>query len=372
MLRCGLLSPGARKSDMQILQFSAYSLKYSELFGALSRMAIFDVDLYRLKTRARAFWSISTLDERTIDAFMRSYVLFDGDWTNGNGKREEQIVDYYAVINHLCALGNVEKMYIPPVRDASASVTDNQVLFEQKMMRDIGATSGDKVLDIGCGRGRVASHIASHTGARVIGINIDPNQLENARHFVRREGLDDRCEFLRSSLNDPLPFADGWFDAAYQIQAFTYAKDKDAVFRELFRVLRPGSRFSYLDWVLLPAFDPDSDEHVNIVDRTRPFIGAVDTPTVGEIEDSMKKAGFEIVLSENASKGGHQSPLITSERKHFALVRKLVAVGVRSGLVPQHVSLLLNRLKKDAEAFLAADEMRLATTSYQIVGEKPR
>jgi sterol 24-C-methyltransferase len=330
-----------------------------------------DIDLYRLRTRLLALFRLATLDAATVEAFVRSRALFDGDWTSGSAKSEAQIVDYYAVMNHLCALGNVEKMYIPPVRDPAADVPQNQVLFERDMMRAIGARPGARVLDIGCGRGRIANHVMEHAGAHVTGINIDPDQLDNARAFAKRRGLEARCAFIERSLNEPLPFADASFDAAYQVQAFTYARDKDAVFRELFRVLRPGARFSYLDWVLLPAYDPSNEEHVDLVRRTRPYIGAIDTPAVAEVEASMVRAGFEIVRSENANIGGPQSGLIASERKHFALVRRLVGIGMRSGLMPRHIPLLLNHLKRDADAFARSDAMGLATTCYQIVCEKP-
>jgi sterol 24-C-methyltransferase len=87
------------------------------------------LDMHRLKTRLNALRRLYTLDQREIDAFMDSYRLFDGDWSNENGKREEQLIDYYRVLNHLCALGNVEKMYFPPLTDPSAGVTGNQILF---------------------------------------------------------------------------------------------------------------------------------------------------------------------------------------------------------------------------------------------------
>jgi sterol 24-C-methyltransferase len=334
-------------------------------------MAILDIDLYRVKTRLRALLWLYTLDQRDIDAFMNAYILFDGDWSTNNGKREEHIVDYYKVLSHLCTLGNVEKMYIPPLLDPAAGVTGNQVLFERKMMRDIGVHAEARVLDIGCGRGRVASHVAAHTGARVTGLNIDPGQLDNARAFTNGNGLSRCCEFVLGTFNNPLPFPDGSFDAGYEIQAFTYAKDKDAVFAEVFRVMRPGAKFSYLDWVLLPAYDPKNPQHADLVNRTKPFIGAVDTVAAEEITGSMKKAGFEILLSENASIGGHQSALIMSERKYFGFLRKLVAIGVKSRLLPPHFPPLFNRLKKNADAFVAADQMGLATTSYQIVCQKP-
>ena len=218
-------------------------------------MGMFGIDTSRLKTRATALRRLYTLDQNEIDAFLQSYMLFEGDWSNENGKHEEQIIDYYRVLNHLCSLGNVEKMYFPPYLDPRVGVAANQALFERKMMSDIGVKQGARVLDIGCGRGRVANHVATFGGANVSGINIDPSQIESAREFAERQGLADRCEFRLSSLNDPLPFADESFDACYEIQALTYAKDVVAVFGEIFRVLRPGARLSYLDWVLLPGYD---------------------------------------------------------------------------------------------------------------------
>src|SRR5215468_7264235 len=124
-------------------------------------MRIPRINIDRARTRLRALHALYTLSQEDIDRFMDSYALFDGDWSNQNGKREAQIVDYYRVLNHLCALGNVEKMYIPPILDPAAGVTGNQVLFEQKMSRDIDVKRGDQVLDIGCGRGRVACHLAN-------------------------------------------------------------------------------------------------------------------------------------------------------------------------------------------------------------------
>lgn len=332
-------------------------------------LGLVGVDLYRLRTRTNALYSLATLSEKDLDAYMSSYVLFDGDWSNDNGKNESQIADYYRVINHLCALGNVEKMYIPPLRDPNVSLIRNQELFELKMMEDIGALDkkeGQKVLDIGCGRGRVAMHTAMVTGAHVTGINIDPSQISNALWYSNRIGLQDQTEFRQGSLNDHLPFPDNTFDAAYEIQAFTYAKDKVAVFKEVFRVLKPGAKFSYLDWLLLDNYDPKNEEHVGYVRRTMPFIGAVDTVHYKEVEQAMEKAGFKVLLSEDASIGGHQGPLINSEREYYAWIRTFARL-----FLPSRFMKMLRRLREDAEAFVAADELRIATTSYQIVCQKP-
>ena len=83
------------------------------------------------------------------------------------------------------------------------------------MFEDIGAfdeKDNKRVLDIGCGRGRVALHAAKVTDAHVSGLNIDPSQIANAKYYAKRIGLQDQVDFQISSLNDPLPFPDETFD----------------------------------------------------------------------------------------------------------------------------------------------------------------
>jgi sterol 24-C-methyltransferase len=334
-------------------------------------MRIPRIDIARAKTRLRALHALYTLSQHDVDRFLDAYALFDGDWSHPNGKHEAQIVDYYRVINHLCALGNVEKMYIPPVLDPAAGVTANQVLFEQKMSRDLDLKPGDQVLDIGCGRGLVACHLATFAGASVTGINIEPSQVKFAAAFSRLSNLETQCRFVEGSLNDPLPFGNESFDAVYQIQAFTYVQNKEKVFAEIFRVMRPGARFSYLDWVRLPGFDRANPHHVNLMNRTRAVLGAVDTPSPEEICDPMKKAGFEILLSQDASRDGHQTLLISRENNYFFYLKKFIELMVKVRLFPRHFGLLFERLVKEIDAWIEVDQLGLATTSYQIVGRKP-
>lgn len=68
-------------------------------------LTLIGIDTYRLWTRAHALYSLATIDGNVIDRYMKSYILFEGDWSVDNGKSEDNIVDYYQVINHLCALG---------------------------------------------------------------------------------------------------------------------------------------------------------------------------------------------------------------------------------------------------------------------------
>lgn len=326
--------------------------------------------LERIGTVLRSMGALYRLSPAQVDAFLDAYTLFDGDWSNDNGKQEAQLKDYYSVLNHLCAIGHVEKMYIPPAIDLSAGVLGNQRLFELKMSDDLGIKTGHRVLDIGCGRGRVAHHVASIANANVTGINIDPVQVHDAQQYSRTRGKAKQCTFIQASLNDPLPFENCSFDAAYQIQAFSYAKDTEKVLAEVFRILEPGAKFSYLDWVLLDGYNPNDSHHVDLISRVKPLIGAVDTPTPDEICGFMRAVGFDIVFSEDV-RGEQHSKLIEREDFYYRFARTAIHALTTVNLLPKHFSILFERLTKNGDAFVEADKLGLASTCYQIIAMKP-
>lgn len=338
--------------------------------------------LSRLSTILKSFKTLYSLPPEKIDAFMNSYDIYDHDWANEEhliqnmGKEyykeiKKKLVDYYSVLNHLCAIGQVEKMYIPPAMDLSVSIIANQMLFEKQMSRDLGIKKGDRVLDIGCGRGRVASHMASMTGAAVTGMNIDADQLESARRFAQGKGLSRQCQFKMADMNDlPLPFADASFDAVYQIQAFSLSKNLEELFKDIYRMLKPGGKFACLDWVCLNNYNPENPYHASLMRRIKPLIGAIGTPSAEQYVQLLKKAGFEILINENASIDGLQAPLIENADRFYTRVAAIIRFLVRYKILPRHFKVLFDRLTKDGEAFVEADRLRLVTTSYYIVAQK--
>lgn len=336
--------------------------------------------------RWKSFWAsvryLSNLTPKQVDDFMASYIIYNLDWSDVQQMQEvlganyqEKVGDclksYYGVLNHLCALGDVEKMYIPPWMSRKATVLENQILYERSIAQDIGLSAGDKVLDLGCGRGRVAAHMAMHTGAYVTGLNIDPNQVAQAKSFNEERDLQNT--FVTQDFNIlPLPFADESFDAFYQIQALSLCKDLRTLFHEIFRVVKPGARISLLDWISLPTYDAKNPEHAELMRCVKPLIGAVGTPTKDSLEKALTDSGFEIVRSANASIDGLQAPLIDTVDIYFRALRQVILGLVKVHVLPHHFKTLINRLCLDGQAFVKMDKMRLATTSYSIIAQKPR
>jgi len=336
----------------------------------------------RLATFVDSMLALRRLTPRQVDEFLASYVIYNLDWRDEKQMIEtlgpdyqkkvaECVIAYYSVLNHLCALISVEKMYIPPQMRRGASITDNQILYEESIVRDLGVRSGDRVLDLGCGRGRVAAHIAEFSGARVTGTNIDTTQLALARAFNRQQGLNN--EFLQSDFNDlPLPFSDETFDAFYEIQVLSLCPDLTKLFKEVFRVLKPGARLSLLEWVSLPDYDPDNAEHAALMRKVKPLIGAVGTPTPKVLEDALQAAGFRVERSDNPSIDGLQAVLIDNAQIYFRGVRVLMDALVAVRALPGHVRTLFDRLMQDGWTFGEMDQRRLVTTTYRLIAQKPR
>ena len=336
---------------------------------------------YRASTIWRSFREIYRLSPEKVDAFVGSFEVFNYDWRDeaklkkayGENYYEvvhQKVKDYYAVLNLIGSLGCIEKMYIPPMIDAKKSVSENQELFELRMMRDLGIKKGDRVLDVGCGRGRIAAHVARASGARVTGINIDEEQLKHGRKFAKENDYGDRLEFIKGDMNNiPFPFPDATFDAIYHVQAFSYSQDLYKLLKELHRILKPGGRVSSCDWATLDNYDPNNLEHVQIVQRIKPLLGAVGTPSKDEYIDAFKKGGFKIIKAEAAAGEKTDEINIDKASKEFALIHALVRFLVKIRLIPKHFNTLLEQLK-DADLFKEVESRKLGTTNYHIVGEK--
>jgi len=335
---------------------------------------------YRLSTTVKSFKELYSLSPEKVNAFVKSYDVFNHEWQDEEElvsklgkdyypKAKQEVINYYSVLNHLCAIGQVEKMYIPPAIDLSKSITANQKLLEQRIAKDLRLKKGDKVLDIGCGRGRIAGHIASISGAHVTGMNIDTVQLESAVRFAKAKGLP--CQFQVGDLNDlPLPFADSSLDGIYEVQVFTYSKDLLKLFKELHRVLKPGARFACLDWFSLDNYDPKNEHHADLMRKVKPLIGAIGTRSTKKFVDLLKKAGFEIIADENPSVDGLQAPLIDNADKFFTRVTKMIKFLVKIKVLPGHFIPLFDRMTQDGQAFVEADRLRIMTSCHYVVGQK--
>ncbi|MBT6203266.1 MAG: methyltransferase domain-containing protein [Alphaproteobacteria bacterium] len=109
--------------------------------------------------------------------------------------------------------------------------------------------SGKEVLDVGCGVGGCDVVLAQDYGAgHVLGIDIEQPLIDRAMARAEQAGLSDRMSFQHVEPG-PFPLDDASFDIVFSKDAMIHIEDKHALFKEVFRVLRPGGMFVASDWM---------------------------------------------------------------------------------------------------------------------------
>jgi arsenite methyltransferase len=123
---------------------------------------------------------------------------------------------------------------------------------------------GTVVLDLGCGAGTDLLIAAQMTGpsGRVIGVDMTPSMLERARSSAREMGLGN--VELHESLIEDLPLGDASVDVVISNGVIDLVPDKDAVFDEIGRVLRPGGRLQFADVVIHHEVAEDARARIDL------------------------------------------------------------------------------------------------------------
>jgi len=123
---------------------------------------------------------------------------------------------------------------------------------------------GETVLDLGCGAGAdllIAAQMTGPTG-RAIGIDMTASMLERARASAESMGLTN--VELHESLIESLPLEDDSVDVVISNGVIDLIPDKDAVFAEIDRVLRPGGRLQLADVFIRHEVSEDARKRIDL------------------------------------------------------------------------------------------------------------
>jgi arsenite methyltransferase len=123
---------------------------------------------------------------------------------------------------------------------------------------------GAVVLDLGCGAGTDLLIAAQMTGpgGRAIGVDMTAAMLDRARASARAMGLEN--VELYEALIEALPLEDESVDVVISNGVIDLVPDKDAVFAEIDRVLRPGGRLQLADVVIHTEVSEDARKRIDL------------------------------------------------------------------------------------------------------------
>jgi arsenite methyltransferase len=123
---------------------------------------------------------------------------------------------------------------------------------------------GETVLDLGCGAGTdllVAAQMVGRAG-HVIGVDMTPAMLRRARESAEAMGLAN--VELHESFIESLPLPGASVDAVISNGVIDLVPDKEAVFAEIDRVLRPGGRLQLADVVIHEELSEDARKRIDL------------------------------------------------------------------------------------------------------------
>jgi len=152
-----------------------------------------------------------------------------------------------------------------------------------------GLKEGETVIDLGAGAGFDAFIAARQVGptGRVIGIDMTPQMLERARQNAVKAEVASYVEFREGTI-EQLPVVNDSVDVILSNCVINLSPDKPQVFREAFRVLKPGGRLAVSDIVLS---EPLPEDVARIAAVYVACVGGASTEA--EYIGAMKAAGFE-------------------------------------------------------------------------------
>ena len=160
------------------------------------------------------------------------------------------------------------------------------------LARLAGVRATTRVLDLCAGLAGPARFLASRRRCQVVAVELNAGRAAGAARLTRLVALQHRVRVVRADATR-LPVASSRFDACLSQEAFLHIEDKGAVLREAHRVLVPGGRLAFTDWVARPALG-DGERR-----RLHEWMAAVSLQTLDSYRALLGAAGFSAVTADD-------------------------------------------------------------------------
>ena len=165
------------------------------------------------------------------------------------------------------------------------------------LARDLSPDRTMRVLDVGCGLGGAARHLANEFGCHVTGLDLSAEYCRVAADLTRRLGLGSLVSFQQGDAV-ALPFPDSSFDIIWTQHTAMNIPDKARFYREVWRVLRPKGRLALYDVLA----GPGGEVHYPVPWARDPSISFLLTSP--QLLETLTEIGFEILIWRDVTDTG--------------------------------------------------------------------
>lgn len=181
-------------------------------------------------------------------------------------------------------------------------------------------TKNDVVLDVCSALGGPARFLVKKYGCSVVGLDATQHMINEA---IKRTKTESYANLITYKLGNALdmPFKAASFDVVWGQDAWCYVTDKERLISETNRVLKPGGKIAFTDWLQVGNIDEEQWTHLNSF-MAFPYIETLD----GYIE-ILEDVGFEILSKEDDS---------TNFTKHCHLYQKKLRDTLKNDVIQNY------------------------------------
>lgn len=218
-----------------------------------------------------------------------------------------------------------------------------QIIKMSRIAKVINLKQDEHILDIGCGWSGPALYFAENYSSRITGINLSPVQREYGLNWAKQRGLLDKIDIHVCDVAN-MDFQPESFDKIMFLESIIHMPNKDQIFRDCFRLLKPGGRL----FIQESNYDKDSMASKYESDKGHQefdvaFGHATAMLSVGHMISLMEEAGFiplyveeigldyVITLSQwLQNMDRHRDEIISISKQNYTMLRRYLMIALGS------------------------------------------
>jgi sterol 24-C-methyltransferase len=256
---------------------------------------------------------------------------------------------------------------------------------EMRLADRLRIKEGQQVLDVGCGIGGPLTNIAKVTGASLTGLNNNAYQVSRANSIAKELGLEKQARFVKGDFCN-MDFPENSFDSCYAIESTCHAPQREDVFSQVFKTLKPGGLFGGYEWVTTDRHDPKNPDHVRAAKNIEIGNGLPHLSDYKVVPEALRAVGFEVIEYEdffNNRAGDHmpwwedlEGSYLRPTTFQFTPIGRWILFYLlswleRNEIAPKGVQKVSEMLHVGAEGLVAGGKMGTFTPGYWFLARKP-